>query len=278
LLEMNSFRPQVAEKLVEQIKTEDKNVNLEVYMTQVFEYFGVEMEDLAPRTYLLHTPKIKTEAFPSIPKGGLSITFDRKRALSREDVRFLTWDHPIVTEAIDLVLGSGTTGTSFGVFRGDGNPAILLEVIFVLETVGEKRTNVDRFLPFTPLRVVVDHTGNDVSDLYPFETFNKQLIKGKPDDFIQNEALMETFLPNMIKAATDIADVLGTKEISNGLQRMNNTLNHEITRLKSLHKKNKNIRPDEIQTALEEQINLESQINSSRIRLDALQMIKKESF
>jgi ATP-dependent helicase HepA len=278
LLEMNSFRPQIAEKLVEQIRKEDKDVNLEVYMTQVFEYFGVEMEDLAPRTYLLHSPKIKTEAFPSIPKGGLSITFDRKRALSREDVRFLTWDHPIVTEAIDLVLGSGTTGTSFGVFRGDGDPAILLEVIFVLETVGEKRTNVDRFLPYTPLRVVVDHTGNDVSDLYPFETFNKQLIKGKPNDFIQNEALMETFLSNMINAATDIADVLGTKEISNGLQRMNNTLNHEITRLKSLHKKNKNIRPDEIQTALEEQINLESQIKSSRIRLDALQMIKKESF
>lgn len=277
LLEMNSFRPKVAEKLVKQIRAEDTDISLELYMTKVFDYFGVEMEDLAPRTYLLHPAKIKTEAFPSIPKGGLSITFDRKRALSREDVRFLTWDHPMVTEAIDLVLGTGTKGASFGVLRGKGSPAILLEVLFVLETAGEKNIYVDRFLPNTPVRVVVDHTGEDVTDLYPVETLNTQMITGNPDDFIHNQALMETFLPDMITAATEIADEIGTNEISYGLNRMNATLEHEITRLISLHKKNKNIRREEIKIAIKEQANLESLINTARIRLDALQLIKKGS-
>ena len=138
LLEMNSFRPKIAEKLVEQIRAEDFDMSLEIYMTRVFEHFGVDMEDLAPRTYLLHPSQTDTEAFPSIPDEGISITFDRKRALSREDVSFISWDHPMVTGAIDMVLSSGTGSASFGVLRGTGSPAILLEVLFVLETAGEQ--------------------------------------------------------------------------------------------------------------------------------------------
>ena len=56
---------------------------------------------------------------------------------------------------------------------------------------------------------------------------------------------------------------------------MKNTLNHEINRLKSLQKKNKNIRPSEIQIAIQEQSNLEALINSARIRLDGIMMIRK---
>src|SRR5690606_23584985 len=43
LLEMNSFRPKVAERLVEQIKREDADTTLENYFTRVFHQFGVEM-------------------------------------------------------------------------------------------------------------------------------------------------------------------------------------------------------------------------------------------
>ncbi len=278
LLEMNSFRPQVAEKLVNQIIAEDLDQSLELYMTWVFDYFGVEMEDLAHRTYLLHPAKISTETFASIPNNGLSVTFDRKRALSREDITFLTWDHPMVTEAIDLVLGSGTSEASFAILLENGNPSILIEIIFALETAGEKSIYVDRFLPNTPIRVVVDYKGNDVTDLYPVDELNKQLINGKTDEFTSSEALMENLLPRMISAATAIADKLGEKEIADGLERMNNTLNHEITRLKSLQTKNKNIRPAEIQIAIEEQINLEALIKSARIRLDGIMMIRKGIF
>ncbi|MEM9326084.1 MAG: RNA polymerase-associated protein RapA [Bacteroidota bacterium] len=52
LLEMNSFRPQVAEELINKIAAADRDIALEVYMTRVFEHCGIEMEDLAPRTFL----------------------------------------------------------------------------------------------------------------------------------------------------------------------------------------------------------------------------------
>ena len=108
----------------------------------------------------------------------------------------------------------------------------------------------DRFLPNTLIRIVVDHLGNDVTDQYSVETLDKKMIPGQMDALLDNQTLMETTLPNMISAATKMVEEQSTKEIKNGLQRMNLTLNHEIDRLKILQQKNKNIRPAEIQTAL----------------------------
>ncbi|WP_323756729.1 RNA polymerase-associated protein RapA [Roseivirga sp.] len=275
LLEMNSFRPRVAGKLVERIKAADLDMDLEKYMTQVFEQFGVDMEDLAPRTYLLHPQQANAVQFPSIPDQGISITFDRKRALSREDISFVSWDHPMATGAIDMMLSSGTGGASYGVLRGTGNSMILLEVLFVLETSGGKNINVDRFLPNTPLRIVVDHSGEEVTEEYPVELFDQQLRPGQVNDLLENEYLVDTILPHMIKCATELVEGHREKEVIKGLKQMNLTMNHEIGRLASLHEKNKSIRPEEIQIALNEEAMLSRLIRSSRVRMDALQLIKE---
>jgi ATP-dependent helicase HepA len=276
LLEMNSFRPRVAEKLVEQIKKEDTDQTLERYFTKVFNHFGIEMEDLASRTYFLHPSSEATEAFPSVPGEGLWVTFDRKRALSREDISFLSWDHPLTTSAVDMVLSSGTGSASFGVLRGTNSPGLLLELLFVLETSREPGLYADRFLPNTPLRIVVDHMGKDVTDSYTVEILDKQLIPGKMDALLDNQTLMETILPQMIATATAIAEQQRTKEIASGLKRMHLAMNHEIGRLRNLQKKNKNIRPEEIQIALNEQQTLTLLIEAAEVRLDAIQLIRKE--
>ncbi|WP_234364391.1 RNA polymerase-associated protein RapA [Lunatibacter salilacus] len=276
LLEMNSFRPRIAEKLVEEILREDADNTLETYFTKVFHHFGIEMEDLSSRTYFSHPASEATEVFPSIPKEGMGITFDRKRALSREDIGFLTWDHPLTTSSMDMVLSSGTGSSSFGVLRGTNSPGLLLEILFVLETAQGQNVYVDRFLPSTPLRIVVDHSGKDVTDLWAVETFYKKLTPGKIDTLLDNQTLMDTVLPNMIAAATKIAEQRSEIEIVDGLQRMNLTLNHEINRLKILQKKNKNIRTEEIQIALNEQQTLTSLIKDARVRMDAIQLIRKE--
>ena len=276
LLEMNCFRPRIAEQLVEQIKREDGDATLENYFTRVFHHFGIEMEDLAPRTYFLHPASEATEVFPSIPSEGMGVTFDRKRALSRQDIGFLSWDHPLTTSSIDMVLGSGTGSASFGVLRGTNSPGLLLEILFVLETAQEPSLYVDRFLPNTPIRIVVDHMGNDVTDSYAVEPLDRKLTPGKIDALLDNETLIDTILPSMIATATKIAEQQGTREMASGLERMNLTLDHEIDRLKVLQKKNENIRPEEIQIALDEQSKLTSLIEDARIRMDAIQLIRKE--
>lgn len=274
LLEMNSFRPKVAQGIVDDIREQDQDLSLEIYMTRVFEEFSIEIEDLAARTYLLRPTRTNDIAFPSIPDDGISVTFDRKRALSREDVSFISWDHPMVTGAIDMVLSSGAGGASFAVYRGARNPGVLMELQFVLETAGGKGVNVDRFLPNTPLRIVVDHGGNDVTDEYPVETFDQNLIPGQIDKMLENETIMEAVLPNMMEAANEFAQELADSVIERGLKRMNGTLNFEVRRLKNLQEKNNNIRPEEIEIALNEQSTLSELIKNARVRLDSLMLVR----
>ena len=276
LLEMNSFRPEIAKDLIDQIEAEDQNPALEKYLSKVFCHFDMEMEDLSPRTYYLHPASQSTEAFPSIPREGLSVTFLRQQALIREDISFLTWDHPISTSAMDMVLSSGTGSASFGIIKGANSPGFVMELLFVLETAGAQNTSVDRFLPNTPLRIVVDHQGNEVTDSYSVESLNKKLQSGKIDALLENDTLVERILPNMIDAATEIAEEQSAQEISRGLRRMKRKLNHEINRLESLQERNKNIRPEEVAIARKEQETLSDIINNARLRLDAILLIRLE--
>ena len=90
-------------------------------------------------------------------------TCDRRRALSREDVGFLTWDHPMVSGAMDLLLGAETGNCAFAVLPAANERTLLLELIFVLEAIAAPRLHADRFLPLTPIRLVVSHKLEDVS-------------------------------------------------------------------------------------------------------------------
>ncbi len=275
LMEMNSFRPDIARQLVEKISEEDQNPVLERFMNALFDHYLLEVEDLDPRTFLINTSPINAPAFPSIPPEGMTITFDRSRALVREDVTFLSWDHPLVTGGIDHVLSSGMGSASFGILRGPGSPAILMELIFVLETVGEGRERAARFLPSTPVRVVVDHNGADVTDLYSVEFLEQQVRPGPIEDLLDQELFAETIIPRMVSAANEIAEHRGAIEVSRGFTKMKLTLNHEIGRLKTLQKKNSHIRPEEIHTAEKERDLLSELIKDAGIRLDSIQLIQK---
>jgi len=234
------------------------------------------MEDLASKTYLLHPARANREAFPSIPDQGISVTFDRKRALSREDLGFVSWDHPMVTGAIDMVLSKGTGATSYGVLRDAEERGLLLEVIFVLETTGQEGVHVDRFLPRTPLRVLVDHTGDEVSDDFSSDYFDKELRSGNIDDLLESETIVDVIIPKMVKTASEVAEQMKDEAIEKGLMKMSQTLDHEIGRLSALYKKNKAIRPDEVRKAMMEKNALIQLIAEAQLRMDSIQLIKME--
>jgi len=145
LLELNSFRPGVAQKIINQIQEQERQPDLENYLLDVFEHFGVHIEELAPHTWQLNPQGIITDSFPSMPAEGMVATCDRRRALSREDVGFLTWDHPLVTGAMDLLLGAETGNCAFAVFPAANERTMLLELVFVLETIAAPRLHADRF-------------------------------------------------------------------------------------------------------------------------------------
>lgn len=156
LLELNSFRPRVAEEVSAEVRRLDDDRSLDRFMLAVFEQYSIHVEEIATRTYKLGSAGIFADTFPGLPAGGVTVTCDRTRALVREDVQFLTWDHPLVTGALDLLLASEKGNSSY-VESGDGAS---LEAVYVLECIAPPNLHADRFLPPTPIRVSV--AGDDI--------------------------------------------------------------------------------------------------------------------
>jgi len=115
------------------------------------------------------------------------------------------------------MLSSIIGNASCGLIRGSGKPGLVLELIFVLETSGKQRMDIDRFIPHTPLRIVVDHTGEEVTGSYSVAMLNKSVVLGRIDSLLDNDVFMETMLPDMILSAMEIAEEMGECENRKGL-------------------------------------------------------------
>lgn len=275
LLELNSFRPSVAQRIIRDIRAEDADPALAEYLLDVFEQCGVHVEELAPLTWQLNPQGATTEAFPSLPAEGIIATCDRRRALGREDIAFLTWDHPMVTGALDLLLGSERGICAFAVLPHATERTLLIEAVFVLEALADRRLHADRFLPATPIRVVVNHQPAVVTKHYPPAAFAGTLKKGPPYRLLEREDIARRVIPAMLTTAADGAEALASQTRSEALAQVNQMLTHELQRLRSLQRVNRNVRPREIELAEQEQHQLTAAVSQSRLRLDCLRMIWK---
>jgi len=275
LLELNSFRPAIAKKLIELIREQDRQPDLEEYLLDVFEHFGVQVEELAPQTWQLNPQGVITDSFPSIPVEGMVATCDRTRALAREDVGFLTWDHPMVTGAMDLLLGSETGNCAFAVLPTPNERTILLEIIFVLETIAAPQLHAERFLAPTPVRMVVSHRLEDLSDAFSGPSWEKKLVKGSPYKLIETSDIAQRILPAMLQKADLLAQARASALRHGANDEVNRRVGHEVERLRMLRKVNDHVRPREIELAQAQQADLAAAIRQSRLRLDCLRLIWK---
>lgn len=275
LLELNSFRPRIAQRLVEDIRREERHAYLEGFMLEVFDHFGVHAEELSPRTYRLDARGAITDAFPGIPEEGLVVTLDRQRALSREDVAFLTWDHPMVSGALDLLLGSPRGNCVFGLWPDPHERSLLLEVWFVLEPVAESRLHVDRFLPVTPLRIVVNHQGKNLTDHVPRSLLEQHVRRAPPFRLLDDPKIRRTILPAMIHAAESAVETLSQHLIQESLKAMHGLMNHEIRRLEYLQTLHGHVRPEELEFSRHELQELTHALRTARTRLDTIRLVWK---
>ena len=275
LLELNSFRPATAQKLIRQIQEQDREPELENYLLDLFDHFGVHIEELAPRTWQLNPLGIATDSFPSLPAQGMIATCDRRRALSREDVAFLTWDHPMVVGAMELLLGAETGNCAFAVLPAANERTLLLELIYVLEAIAAPRLHADRFLSPTPVRVVINHKLVDSAEALSDPVWEQKLEKGSPYKLIENQDIAGKTLPAMFEAAASLAEVRADQLRQSALEEMNRLLGHEVTRLQTLLRVNDHVRPQEIELAQAQQAELATVLQQSRLRLDSVRLIWK---
>jgi len=275
LLELNSFRPKSAARLAQEIQQHDHDPTLERFLISVFDHYSLHVEELTPRTYHLGSAGVFADSFPGLPAGGLTVTCDRAHALAREDIQFLTWDHPLVTGTLDLLLGSELGNSSFGHWPDARVAGLYLEVIYLLECVAPPTLHVDRFLPPTPLRVLVDHQGNEASFEITSDLLTRQLEAGDPYPWLERSEIREDLLPDLLEQTQELAEARVAAFVAQARKDMSAQLDHELTRLRELQKVNRSVRAEEVELLVQQKQALDQHLTRARLRLDAIRLIQR---
>ncbi len=274
LLALQSNRPERAQVLIDKIRSIDDDPALEEFMTRVFDHFGVDAEEVDRRTVHLRQGNFSTETLPGLPPDGLSATFDRSQALAREDIHFLTWDHPVVRDSIDLILSSDRGTSGIVTLPGsDGSPPVLLETVYVVECVAPARLHVDRFLPPAPIRIVVDPSGGDVTADFPLAAIRRDARMESAFRFGENAAGLRELAARMLSASRENAVRRSNELVALGRKRARRQLAGEARRLRNLRRVNPAIREDEIRLAETVLGEVNKAIGDAHIRLDSARLI-----
>ncbi len=274
LLALNSFRPKIAERVIAEIVRQDEDNKIEKFMLKVFDIFGIRSDKVDYRTYHLNMALLKTPEFPLPPhfEHELLVTFDRDIANRREDIEFLSMDHPMVTGAIDLILGSEIGNCTAILSTEPTNEKIILETIYILECIADKKLQIDRFLPPTPIQIIVNHKGEEISAIFSAEKLNKRCAEKANLELLKSPHFRYELLPAMLQKSDSFAEAASRKAVNAAIKQMEAILAKEKARLVELSGFNANIGKEEILNYEKHIQQLNKILQSAQLRLDSLRL------
>ena len=190
-----------------------------------------------------------TGHFPGVDEEGTTVTFSREKGLAREDMEFITWEHPMILEAMDMVLSTELGNAAIGTIKLKGVPAgtMLLEALYTVNCVAPRALQVERFLPLSPLRLLVDARGKQLADLVPHERLNALVERVKKSTALAIIKQVHKEVDAKMRLANAMAEARLQDILAEAKQRMRADLGAELARLEALREVNPAIRDEELQ-------------------------------
>ena len=275
LLELNSCQPEKAQQWVGMISEYERPGVLAPYMEQVFDAFGVEHESHSAEAIIARPGNhMHGQHFPSLPEDGLTATFRRDVAMSREDMHFLTWEHPMVTGAMDMILGGdfGNTALCTVKLGGIAPGTLLIEALFVLGVQAPRALQLGRYLPAEPIRVLRDNLGRDLSEQLPADQLH--LIAERVPKQTAH-ALVKRAQPVLQSLLDKLEAQVATRQqglIDEALASMHEERAAGLDRLLALAEVNPNVRAQEIEQYRKDTEILAERLAAAELQLDAVRV------
>jgi ATP-dependent helicase HepA len=277
LLEMSSRRGTAESLLLKACQEDDAHSEHDDYVLRLFEQFGIHNEALSPKVWLLDPEMMTVDGFEPLKTGPRPVTFDRSTAIARDDLLYLRLDHPMVLGAHDMLVTSDKGNTTLLIDDALPPRTVILEAVYVLECIAEKQLNVERFLPPTPISIVVDTR----LQIRPDFVVNERAAHRAGDrvfDLGSMRKVLNTLIPPMLEKTREHAVTLAKVEIDQASNKADILLRHEIKRLQILASKNPAVRPAEIKLLETEHQQLQTRLPQARPRLDSLRLIASPDF
>lgn len=278
LLEYNSFREQDALDLVDTIIDSEDDHLLEKYLDSAFDYYGILHEEMSPNIWKIAPgPNMLSDALPALLPEGQLMSLKRTKALHDEQMMFLSWEHPLVSGMMDELLSTEKGNASFAIYLDEDSRTFLLESIFVAECASALDLQVSRYLPSTPIRLVVNHKLEDLSSKFSVEDFLENLEEGEPHRVLDLPQVVDGLIPGMLEKSKELAEELKAQIVSNALSEMNKRETEAIERLQALAKVNPTVSEKDIKILQDQRDRLSEAISNTLVRMDAVRFVWKGS-
>ncbi|MDH3325257.1 MAG: RNA polymerase-associated protein RapA [Gammaproteobacteria bacterium] len=276
LLELNSYKSDIALALQKEIGEIDADPELQHFMEQAFSTFDVDSEIYRTGSLLLKPGQhMHDSVFHGLNEDGTVITFNRDTALANEDMQFVTWNHPFARDAIDMMLSNEKGNTSLIAIKSrQFKPGTLMvETYFAIECIFPEAIKAGISVDMEVLRSIIPATGGVLNNSQTDNLYASEISKvdKKTSHKIIKSQMDE--LKILLSQATEIADTTLPKIIKRNQKSLTEKVQNELNRLEALKQINPSIRQDEIehQETLLKIIN--ERLASSKIRLDAVRVI-----
>ncbi len=276
LLELSSSCSHRHEGLKEKIQAEDDCSTIKKLLVSLLDVYGVDIDEHSEHALILQPGNhMRVDSFPGIPTDGATVTFDRNMALSREDMLFVTREHPVVREGLELLLSSDIGNTAVAQLKNRSIPegTTLLEAIFIVEASSHKSLHLDVFMPPAVIHTLLDPSMNNLSGKVNITGLHAQLKKVKKNQAIGLIKAQTPFISKMMQKAEDYAKASLKTLVAEALQNFTQETSNEARRLLTLKAINPNIREDEINALMEQMKSGKRALEQLSLRLDAVRMI-----
>ena len=278
LLELNSCHKEHAEEVVNNVLASANEPVLENYMDAVFDQYGVDQQVHGLDSFILKpTDHMMNANFPALQEDGMTATFYRNTALSREDMHFITWEHPMVTGAMDMILTSEFGNATFCSIelKSDAIAAgsLIMEAIYTINCPAPKYMQLPRYLPESMVRLVIDNLGRDLSKALSHAVINERVERINKQTLQQLTQHARPHIQAMIEKAEKQIAPQQNEIIQQAKAAMLKEAKEDSERLRTLADVNPNIRKEEIQQLEDNATALASYLDHARLKLDAIRVI-----
>ncbi len=275
LLEIHSAGGEQAKQLAQAIAAQDNDTALPMLMFKAWDLLGINQDDRSDTSIILTPSEQMQGSYPWLGDEGVTVTFDRASALAEEDIQLLSWDHPMVRGTLDILTTEPHGSSSVALLANKALPvgSYLLELNFIIEASAPPALQLPRYLPATPVRLLLDKNGNNLSAKVSFEQLNKQLKPVSRQTGSKLAGALQQLVHPLIAKATDIAGNQMADVISGAQLKVSQTLGAQQQRLTALRQLNPSVRQDEINALVVQQQQLTDYISKARLKLDAIRLI-----
>jgi len=275
LLEANSCRARVADRLIDEAMQRDLDFDLFNFMERIYDCYGVNSEIRGQGSWVITPGDNMLTPMPGLPDDGMTVTYERSAALASEDLHFLTWEHPFVRNAMDMILSSEFGNTALIALGESGvKPgSLLVECHYLMDFSDDSRGHGERYFPNASIRVLLDESGRDHAGRLSPGEIARGLQRVDLDTAIKVVKARQAVLAQMLEQAELVADTQVPTLVGEARDRARELLGHEIERLVALQRVNPGVRDEEIRFFRDQLEHFEAALGHARLRLDAVRVI-----